>query len=75
METLNIKYEEQSTLLKQTQALKTNLQQDLEKINSMVDLKNQTIDFLQSKVNQLVADFKLKTQELDSKLQTEDIRY
>lgn len=73
--TLNVKYEEQSTLLKQTQALKTKLQQDLEKINNVVDLKNQTIDFLQSKMNQLVTDFKVKTQELDSKLQTEDMRY
>ncbi|MCV3214514.1 hypothetical protein OGM63_13495 [Plectonema radiosum NIES-515] len=69
--TLNTKYEEQSALLKQSQTLKDDLHQATEEIN----LKNQTIQILQGKVKQLVVDFELKTQELEDKLQCEDIRY
>ncbi|MBD2608388.1 hypothetical protein H6G81_28690 [Scytonema hofmannii FACHB-248] len=70
-QTLNTKYEEQSTLLKQSKTLKDDLHQATEEIS----LKNQTIEILQSKVKQLVVDFELKTQELEDKLQCEDMRY
>jgi hypothetical protein len=69
--TLNTKYEEQSALLKQSQSLKDDLHQATEEIN----LKNQTIELLQTKVKRLAVDFEIKTQELENKLQCEDMRY
>ena len=70
-QTLNTKYQEQATLVKQAQTLKDDLHQVTEEITR----KNQTIEILQAKVKQLVVDFEVKTQELESKLQCEDMRY
>ena len=68
---LNTKYQQQVSLLKQAQTVKDDLHQATEEIN----LKNQTIEILQGKVKQLVVDFEIKTQELEDKLQCEDMRY
>lgn len=72
---LNTKYQQQTQVLGETQALRDELQQALSKASDEVILKNQVIEVLQGKVNQLVVDFETKTLELDSKLQQEDMRY
>jgi chromosome segregation ATPase len=72
---LNSKFEQQSKVLKETEALRDELQQEFAKASDTIILKNQTIEILQDKVNQLVVNFEERTQELDSKLQQDDMRY
>ena len=72
---LNSKFELQSKVLKETETQRDELQQEFSKASDEIVLKNQTIEILQSKVNQLIASFELKTHELDSKLQQDDMRY
>ena len=72
---LNIKYEQQATLFKDCEVTKNGLQQDVEKLSSVVNLKQQTIELLQDKVSKLIADFEVKTQELKEKLQCDYMRY
>ncbi|MGI2908965.1 hypothetical protein [Tolypothrix sp. VBCCA 56010] len=72
---LNTKYQQQTQVLRETQALRDELQQAFSKASDEVILKKQVIEVLQGKVNQLVVDFESKTLELDSKLQQEDMRY
>lgn len=72
---LNTKYQQQTQVLRETQTLTLELQQAFSKASDEVILKNQVIEVLQGKVNQLVVDFESKTVELDSKLQQEDMRY
>ncbi|MBW4449193.1 MAG: hypothetical protein KME38_20615 [Spirirestis rafaelensis WJT71-NPBG6] len=74
-QTLNTKHQQQSQVLKETETLRDELQQEFSKASDEIVLQNQTIQFLQDKVNQLVVSFEVKTQELDSKLQQEDMRY
>jgi hypothetical protein len=74
-QTLNTKHQQQSQVLKETETLRDELQQEFSKAANEVVLKNQAIQILQDKVNQLVVSFEVKTQELDSKLQQEDMRY
>jgi len=74
-QSLNTKYQEQSTILKETQTLRDELQQDFSKATDEIITKNQVIEILQNKVNQLVANFELKTQELEDKIQCDDMRY
>lgn len=64
----NIKYQKQFNVLEEVKEL-------YRKADEEITLKNQTIQILQGKVNQLIANFESKTQELDSKLQQEDMRY
>jgi hypothetical protein len=72
---LNSKFEQQSKVLKETETLRDDLQQEFYKASDEIILRNQTIEILQSKVNQLVVEFEAKTQELDFKLQQEHMRY
>jgi Skp family chaperone for outer membrane proteins len=72
---LNSKFEQQTKVLKETEALRNELQQEFTNASDTIILKNRTIEILQSKVNQLIAEFEIKTQELDSKLQCDDDRY
>ncbi|MBW4607214.1 MAG: hypothetical protein KME22_08310 [Hassallia sp. WJT32-NPBG1] len=72
---LNTQLEQQTKVLKEAETLRDELQQEFSNASDTIILKNQTIEILQSKVNQLIASFELKTQELDSKLQQEDMRY
>jgi hypothetical protein len=43
--------------LKETETLRDELQQEFSKANDTIILKNQTIDILQDKLNQLVVSF------------------
>ncbi len=72
---LNNKFEQQSKVLTETQALRDELQQAFSKASDEIILKNQTIQNLQTKVSQLVTSFEVKTQELEDKLQLEYMRY
>jgi hypothetical protein len=72
---LNNKFEQQSKVLTETQALRDELQQTFSKASDEIILKNQIIQNLQTKVSQLVTSFEVKTQELEDKLQCEDMRY
>jgi len=72
---LNSKFEQQSKVLKETETLRDELQQEFSKASDTIILKNQTVEILQDKVNQLVVSFEVRTQELDSKLQQDDMRY
>ncbi len=72
---LNSKFEQQTKVLQETQTLRDELQQEFSKASDEIILKNQTIQVLQKKFNQLTLDFALRTQELDSKLQQDDMRY
>jgi hypothetical protein len=72
---LNAEHQRQSQVLKETQVFRDELQQDFAKATDEIILKNQTIEILEGKVKQLVTSFEIKTQELDSKLQQEDMRY
>jgi predicted RNA-binding Zn-ribbon protein involved in translation (DUF1610 family) len=72
---LNTKYQQQTQVLKETQVLRDELQQDFELASDEIILKSQAIQILQNKVSQLVASFEIKTQELEDKLQCEDMRY
>jgi hypothetical protein len=74
-QTLNTRFEQQSKVLTETQVLRDELQQAFSRVSDEIVFKNQTIQDLQTKVSQLIIDFKAKTQELDSKLQQEDMRY
>ncbi|MGI8500687.1 MAG: hypothetical protein ACR2LR_06050 [Hassallia sp.] len=74
-QTLNIEYQQQTRILKETQTLRDELQQSFSKASDEVILKSQTIQALQANVNRLVAEFESKTEELDLKLQSEDMRY
>ncbi|MGI8501135.1 MAG: hypothetical protein ACR2LR_08335, partial [Hassallia sp.] len=74
-QSLNTKYQEQSTILKESQTLRDELQQSFSKASDEIITKNQVIEILQNKVNQLVASFELKTQELEDKIQCDDMRY
>ena len=71
----NNKFEQQSKVLTETQALRDELQQAFSKASDEIVFKNQTIQNLQAKVSQLVTSFEVKTQELEDKLQQEDMRY
>jgi len=70
---LNTKFEQQAKVLKETETLRDELQQEFSNASNTIILKNQTIEILQDKVNQLVVSFEVKTQELDSKLQQENM--
>ncbi|MBW4450972.1 MAG: hypothetical protein KME38_30185 [Spirirestis rafaelensis WJT71-NPBG6] len=72
---LNSKLEQQTKLLKETETLRDKLHQEFCRTSDEIVLKNQTIEILQDKLNQLVVSFEGKTQELDSKLQQDDMRY
>lgn len=72
---LNAEHQRQSQALKETQVFRDELQQDFAKATDEIIWKNQTIEILEGKVKQLVTSFEIKTQELDSKLQQEDMRY
>ncbi len=74
-QTLNNKFESQAKVLTETQALRDELQQEFSKGADEIIQKNQTIQNLQAKVSQLVTSFEVKTQELEDKLQLEDMRY
>ena len=72
---LNAEHQRQSQALKETQVFRDELQQDFSKASDEIILKNQTIEILEGKVKQLVTSFEIKTQELDFKLQQENMRY
>ncbi|MBW4607136.1 MAG: hypothetical protein KME22_07905 [Hassallia sp. WJT32-NPBG1] len=72
---LNNKFEQQSKVLKETETLRDELQQEFSNASDEIILKNQSIQILQQKFNQLTLDFALRNQELDSKLKQDDMRY